>query len=126
MTKAFSILHRAAALLVALCLLVGMALPVYAAEDGALFFNAGSETIPTIPAANTSSEGVEPAQEPIVSDLETIPGEGDTPPTANEPGTEAGNTVNNTAAVPNNDGKTQEAAENQTPAADTDLSLIHI
>lgn len=55
MTKAFSILHRAAALLVALCLLVGMALPVYAAEDGALFFDAGSETIPTIPAADTSS-----------------------------------------------------------------------
>ena len=122
MTKAFSILHRAAALLVALCLLVGMALPVYAAEDGALFFDAGSETIPTIPAANTSSEGVEPAQEPIVSDLETIPDERDTPPTANEPGTEAGDTVNNTAAVPNNDGKTQEAAENQTPAADTDTA----
>lgn len=122
MTKAFSILHRAAALLVALCLLVGMALPVYAAEDGALFFDAGSETIPTIPVANTSSEGVEPAQEPIVSDLETIPDEGDTPPTANEPGTEAGDTVNNTAAVPNNDGKTQEAAENQTPAADTDTA----
>lgn len=119
MTKAFSILHRAAALLVALCLLVGMALPVYAAEDEALFFDAGSETIPTIPAADTSSEGAEPAQEPIVSDLETIPDEGDTPPTANEPGTEAGDTVNNTAAVPNNDGKTQEAAENQTPAADT-------
>lgn len=122
MTKAFSILHRAAALLVALCLLVGMALPVYAAEDGALFFDEGSETIPTISAADTSSEGVEPAQEPIASDLETIPGEGDTPPTANEPGTEAGNTVNNTAAVPNNDGKTQEAAENQTPAADTDTA----
>ena len=122
MTKAFSILHRAAALLVALCLLVGMALPVYAAEDGALFFDAGSETIPTIPAADTSSEGVEPAQEPIVSDLETIPDEGDTPPTANEPGTEVGDTVNNTAAVPNNDGKTQEAAENQTPAADTDTT----
>lgn len=122
MTKAFSILHRAAALLVALCLLVGMALPVYAAEDGALFFDAGSETIPTIPAADTSSEGVEPAQDPIVSDLETIPDEGDTPPTANEPGTEAGNTVNNAAAVPNNDGKAQEAAENQTPAADTDTA----
>ena len=122
MTKAFSILHRAAALLVALCLLVGMALPVYAAEDGALFFDAGSETIPTVTAADTSSEGVEPAQEPIVSDLETIPDEGDTPPTANEPGTEAGDTVNNTAAVPNNDGKTQEAAENQTPAADTDTA----
>lgn len=122
MTKAFSILHRAAALLVALCLLVGMALPVYAAEDGALFFDAGSETIPTIPAADTSSEGVEPAQEPIVSDSETIPGEGDTPPAASEPGTEAGDTVNNTAAVPNNDGKTQEAAENQTPASDTDTA----
>lgn len=122
MTKAFSILHRAAALLVALCLLVGMALPVYAAEDGALFFDEGSETIPTIPAANTSSEGVEPAQEPIVSDLETIPDEGDTPPAANEPGTEAGSTVNNTAAVPSNDGKTQEAAENQTPAAGTDTA----
>lgn len=122
MTKAFSILHRAAALLVALCLLVGMALPVYAAEDGALFFDAGSETIPTIPAADTSSEGVEPAQEPIVSDLETIPDEGNTPPAANEPGTEVGDTANNTAAVPNNDGKTQEAAENQTPAADTDTA----
>ena len=122
MTKAFSILHRAAALLVALCLLVGMALPVYAAEDGALFFDAGSETIPTIPAANTSSEGVEPAQEPIISDLETIPGEGDTPPTANEPGTEAETTVQNTETVPNNDGKTQEAAENQTSAADTDTA----
>lgn len=122
MRKAFSILHRAAALLVALCLLVGMALPVYAAEDGALFFDAGSETIPTIPAADTSSEGVEPAQEPIVSDSETIPGEGDTPPAANESGAEAGNTVNNTAAVPNNDSKTQEAAENQTPAADTDTA----
>ena len=118
MTKAFSILHRAAVLLVALCLLVGMALPVYAAEDEALFFDAGSETIPTIPAADTSSEGVEPAQEPIASDLETIPGEGDTPPAANEPET----TVQNTETVPNNDGKTQEAAENQTPAADTDTA----
>ena len=118
MTKAFSILHRAAALLVALCLLVGMALPVYAAEDEALFFDAGSETIPTVTAADTSSEGVEPAQEPIVSDLETIPGEGDTPPAANEPET----TVQSTETVPNNDGKTQEAAENQTPAADTDTA----
>lgn len=122
MTKAFSILHRAAALLVALCLLVGMAMPVYAAEDGALFFDEGSETIPTISAADTSSEGVEPAQEPIVTDSETVPDKENTPPAANEPGTEVGNTVNNTAAVPNNDGKTQEAAENQTPAADTDTA----
>ena len=122
MTKAFSILHRAAALLVALCLLVGMALPVYAAEDGALFFDAGSETIPTIPAANTASEGVEPAQETIVSDLETVPGEEGTPPTANVSETETGNTVNNTEAVPNNDGKTQEPEENPTPAADKDTA----
>lgn len=38
MAKAFSLLHRAAALLVAVCLLVGMALPVYAAGDESLFF----------------------------------------------------------------------------------------
>ena len=122
MTKAFSILHRAAALLVVLCLLVGMALPVYAAEDEALFFDAGSETIPTIPAADTSSEGVEPAQEPIVTDSETVPDKENTPPAANEPGTETETTVQNTETVPNNDGKTQEAAENQTPAADTDTA----
>ena len=118
MTKAFSILHRAAALLVALCLLVGMAMPVYAAEDGALFFDEGSETIPTISAADTSSEGVEPAQEPIVTDSETVPDKENTPPAANEPET----TVQNTETVPNNDGKTQEGAENQTPAADTDTA----
>lgn len=122
MTKAFSILHRAAALLVALCLLVGMALPVYAAEDEALFFDAGSETFPTIPAADTSSKGVEPAQEPIVTDSETVPGKENTPPAANEPKTETETTVQNTETVPNNDGKTQEAAENQTPAADTDTA----
>ena len=122
MTKAFSILHRAAALLVALCLLVGMALPVYAAEDEALFFDAGSKTIPTIPAADTSSKGVEPAQEPIVTDSETVPGKENTPPAANEPKTETETTVQNTETVPNNDGKTQEAAENQTPAADTDTA----
>ena len=122
MTKAFSILHRAAALLVALCLLVGMALPVYAAEDGALFFDPDSETIPTITAASTASEGAEPAQDPIVSDLETVPGEEGTPPTANVSETETGNTVNNTEAVPNNDGKTQEPEENPTPAADKDTA----
>ena len=122
MTKAFSILHRAAALLVALCLLVGMALPVYAAEDGALFFDSDSETIPTITAADTASEDAEPAQDPIVSDLETVPDEEGTPPTANVSGTETGNTVNNTEAVPNNDGKTQETEENPTPAADKDTA----
>lgn len=122
MTKAFSILHRAAALLVALCLLVGMALPVYAAEDGALFFDAGSETIPTVTAETTADESTEPEQNPVVTDSETVPGKENTPPAANEPKTETETTAQNTETVPNNDGKTQEAAENQTPAADTDTA----
>lgn len=122
MTKAFSILHRAAALLVALCLLVGMALPVYAAEDGALFFDADSETIPTISAETTAEGSTEPEQNPVVTDSETVPGKENTPPAANEPETETETTVQSTETVPNNDGKTQEAAENQTPAADTDTA----
>ena len=122
MRKAFSILHRAAALLVALCLLVGMALPVYAAEDEALFFDAGSETIPTITAETTAEESTEPEQNPVVTDSETVPGKENTPPAANEPETETETTVQSTETVPNNDSKTQEAAENQTPAADTDTA----
>lgn len=122
MTKAFSILHRAAALLVALCLLVGMALPVYAAEDEALFFDAGSEMIPTVTTETTAEESTEPEQNPVVTDSETVPGKGNTPPAANEPEKETETTVQNTETVPNNDGKTQEAAENQTPAADTDTA----
>lgn len=118
MTKAFSILHRAAALLVALCLLVGMALPVYAAEDEALFFDAGSETIPTVTTETTAEESTEPEQNPVVTDSETVPGKENTPPAANEPKTETETTVQNTETVPNNDGKAQEAAENQAPAAD--------
>lgn len=66
MAKAFSILHRAAALLVAVCLLVGMALPVYAAGDESLFFGADSETIPDEPSTtvaetsqNTTTAGLE-------------------------------------------------------------------
>lgn len=122
MTKAFSILHRAAALLVALCLLVGMALPVYAAEDGALFFDADSEMIPTVTTETTAEESTEPEQNPVVTDSETVPGKESTPPAANEPETETETTVQSTETVPNNDGKTQEAAENQTPAADTDTA----
>lgn len=122
MTKAFSILHRAAALLVVLSLLVGMALPVYAAEDGALFFDADSETIPTISAETTAEESTEPEQNPVVTDSETVPGKENTPPAANEPETETETTVQSTETVPNDDGKTQEAAENQTPAADTDTA----
>lgn len=57
-----------------------------------------------------------------MTDSETVPGKENTPPAANEPKTETETTVQNTETVPNNDGKTQEAAENQTPAADTDTA----
>ena len=68
MAKAFSILHRAAALLVALCLLVGMALPVYAAGDESLFFGADSETIP----GESSTTVAETAQDPAAAGLESV------------------------------------------------------
>lgn len=122
MTKAFSILHRAAALLVALWLLVGMALPVYATQDEPIFFGPDVETVPTVTAETTAEESTEPEQNPVVTDSETVPGKENTPPAANEPETETETTVQNTETVPNNDGKTQEAAENQTPATDTDTA----
>ena len=68
MAKAFPILHRAAALLVALCLLVGMALPVYAAGDESLFFGADSETIP----GESSTTVAETAQDPNAAGLESV------------------------------------------------------
>ena len=91
MAKAFSILHRAAALLVAVCLLVGMALPVYAAGDESLFFDAGSETIPgeaSTTVAETSQntptaglESVSPKVDTVSETDGTSPAEdGSTPP----------------------------------------------
>ena len=68
MAKAFSILHRASALLVAVCLLVGMALPVYAAGDESLFFDAGSETIP----GEASTAVAETSQNTTTSGLESV------------------------------------------------------
>ena len=68
MAKAFSILHRAAALLVAVCLLIGMALPVYAAGDESLFFGADSETILGEPSTTVA----ETAQDPAASGLESV------------------------------------------------------
>ena len=68
MAKAFSILHRAAALLVAVCLLVGMALPVYAAGDESLFFGADSETFP----GESSPTVAETAQDPAAAGLESV------------------------------------------------------
>ena len=91
MAKAFSILHRAAALLVAVCLLIGMALPVYAAGDESLFFGADSETIPdeasTTVAENSQNtttaglESVSPKVDTVSETDGTSPAEdGSTPP----------------------------------------------
>ena len=91
MTKAFSILHRASALLVAVCLLVGMALPVYAAGDESLFFDAGSETIPgeastavAETSQNTTTSGLESVSPKVdtvsETDATSPAGDGSTPP----------------------------------------------
>ena len=91
MAKAFSILHRASALLVAVCLLVGMALPVYAAGDESLFFDAGSETIPgeastTVAetSQNTTTSGLESVSPKVdtvsETDATSPAGDGSTPP----------------------------------------------
>lgn len=118
MTKTSSILHRAAALLAALCLLAGMALPVYATQDEPIFFGSDAETIPAVTAETTAGESTESEQNPAVTGSETVPGEENTPPAANEPKTETETTGQNTETVPNHDGKTQETAAEQPPAAD--------
>ena len=118
MTKTSSILHRAAALLAALCLLAGMALPVYATQNEPIFFGSDAETIPAVTAETTAEESTEPEQNPDVTGSETVPGEENTPPAANEPKTETETTGQNTETVPNHDGKTQETTDEQPPATD--------
>ena len=76
MTKSNSILHRAAALLAALCLLASMALPVYAAETETDFSVSNSETIPDDD--NTGNGADETGSDISVSNLETIQKDGDT------------------------------------------------
>ena len=76
MTKANSILHRAVALLAALCLLASMALPVYAAETETDFSVSNSETIPGND--NTGNGADEAGSDISVSNLETIQKDGDT------------------------------------------------
>ena len=56
-TKANSNLHRAAALLAALCLLASMALPVYAAETETAFSVSNSETIPGDDTTGNGADG---------------------------------------------------------------------
>ena len=118
MTKTSSILHRAAALLAALCLLAGMALPVYATQNEPIFFGSDAETIPAVTAETTAGESTESEQNPAVTGSETVPGEENTPPAANEPKTETETTVQGTETVPNHDGTTQETTDEQPPATD--------
>lgn len=76
MTKANSNLHRAAALLAALCLLASMALPVYAAETEPEFSVSNSETIPGDD--NTGNGADETGSDISVSNVETIQKDADT------------------------------------------------
>ena len=76
MTKANSILHRAVALLAALCLLASMALPVYAAETETDFSVSSSETIPNDD--NAENDADETGSDISVSNLETIQKDADT------------------------------------------------
>lgn len=76
MTKANSILHRAAALLAALCLLASMALPVYAAETETEFSVSNSETIPGDDNTGNGADGT--GSDISVSNLETIQKDADT------------------------------------------------
>ena len=76
MTKANSNLHRAAALLAALCLLASMALPVYAAETETDFSASNSETIPSND--NAENDADETGADISVSNLETIQKDADT------------------------------------------------
>ena len=76
MTKANSILHRAAALLAALCLLASMALPVYAAETETDFSVSNSETIPGNDNTGNGADGT--GSDISVSNLETSQKDADT------------------------------------------------
>lgn len=76
MTKANSNLHRAVALLAALCLLASMALPVYAAETEPEFSVSSSETIPNDDNAENGADGT--GSDISVSNVETIQKDADT------------------------------------------------
>lgn len=110
MAKAFSILHRAAALLVALCLLVGMALPVYAAGDESLFFGADSETIPD----ESSSTVAETAQDPAAAGLESVS------PKVDTVGEADGTSPAGDGSAPSSDTQDQEEAVLPEDAPNTD------
>lgn len=123
MTKANSILHRAAALLAALCLLASMALPVYAAETETDFSVSNSETIPGDDNTGNGADGT--GSDISVSNLETSQKDADTTnegsktePEISVPEsgtiTNSADTTDKTAGAPPTEGVT--GSENTAPA----------
>ena len=123
MTKANSILHRAVALLAALCLLASMALPVYAAETETEFSVSNSETIPGDDNTGNGADGT--GSDISVSNLETIQKDADTTSEGSktepeisvpESGTitNSADTTDKTAGAPLTEGVT--GSENTAPA----------
>lgn len=111
MTKANSNLHRAAALLAALCLLASMALPVYAAETETEFSVSNSETIPGGDNTGNGADGT--GSDISVSNLETIQKDADT--------TNEGSKTEPEISVPNSETITN-SADTTDKAADAPLA----
>lgn len=123
MTKKNSNLHRAAALLAALCLLASMALPVYAAETETDFSASNSETIPSDDNTGNGADGT--GSDISVSNLETSQKDADTTnegsktePEISVPNSEtitnSADTTDKTAGAPLTEGVT--GSENTAPA----------
>lgn len=106
MTKANSNLHRAAALLAALCLLASMALPVYAAETETDFSVSNSETIPGDDNTGNGADGT--GSDISVSNLETIQKDADT--TNEDSKTEPEISVPESGTIPSGADTTDKAA----------------
>lgn len=106
MTKANPILHRAAALLAALCLLASMALPVYAAETETEFSVSNSETIPGDDNTGNGADGT--GSNISVSNVETIQKDADT--TSEGSKTEPEISVPNSETITNSADTTDKAA----------------
>lgn len=106
MTKANSNLHRAVALLAALCLLASMALPVYAAETETEFSVSNSETIPDDDNTGNGADGT--GSDISVSNLETIQKDADT--TSEGSKTEPEISVPNSETITNSADTTDKAA----------------
>lgn len=107
MTKANSILHRAVALLAALCLLASMALPVYAAETETEFSVSNSETIPDDDNTGNGADGT--GSDISVSNLETIQKDADTTNEGSK--TEPEISVPESGTIPNSADTTDKAAD---------------